>query len=157
MRTMAKVRFLGAAALVCAIALSGAAVGAEDSGKPDATIELEDASAAVGVGYTWGRGVLVYKGKRHPFKMDGLTAGELGGTKVNARGDVYHLKNLSDFNGLYTSSGAGATARMSAECRGGASAAVPAAISGATQSDASASAPTTATASAPCVMPRRNA
>jgi hypothetical protein len=59
MQTTAKVRFLGVAALACAIALSGAAIHAEDSGKPDATIELEEASAAVGVGYRWGMGVLV--------------------------------------------------------------------------------------------------
>lgn len=111
MRITARGRLLGVVALVSLLSLwTGAAPGADDSGKPDATIEFEAASAAVGIGYSWGKGVLHYKGKSHPFKVSGLTAGELGGTKVNARGEVYHLNKLEDFSGLYTSSGAGATA-----------------------------------------------
>jgi hypothetical protein len=65
---------------------------------------------AVGVGYSWGHGVLTYKGRQYSFKITGLTAGELGGEKIHARGSVYHLKTLSDFSGTYTSVGAGATA-----------------------------------------------
>jgi len=98
-------------AMGCALATAGVSVADHhESGKPDATVELEEASAAVGIGYTWGKGVLIYKGKRHNFKMSGFSAGELGGKKVTARGEVYHLNNLADFNGIYTSAGAGATA-----------------------------------------------
>jgi hypothetical protein len=100
---------VGCIALACVVALANPAPAA-DSGKPDGTIELEEGSAAVGIGYTWGKGVLVYKGKRHPFTLKGFTAGELGGAKITARGEVYHLNNLEDFNGIYTSAGAGATA-----------------------------------------------
>lgn len=103
-------RTIGSFALGWAIILATTTTQAEDPGQPAGTIELREASVAVGVGYTWGDGVLIYKGKRHPFKLTGLTAGELGGTKVTARGDVYHLNDLADFNGNYTSVGAGATA-----------------------------------------------
>ena len=113
MRMTAAVRMVSVAAVVAAFTVwAGAAPGADaaDTGAPDATIQFNEASAGVGVGYMWGSGVLTYKGKTHPFKVSGLTAGELGGQKVTARGEVYHLNKLEDFNGLYTSTGAGATA-----------------------------------------------
>jgi hypothetical protein len=99
-----------ALAAACLSMLATAAWAADESGKPDGTIEFSEGSAGIGVGFSWGSGVLVYKGKRHPFKISGLSVGELGGKTVNARGEVYHLKTLSDFNGSYTSAGAGATA-----------------------------------------------
>jgi hypothetical protein len=98
------------AAFGVVLVLAGVAAAAEKSGRPDATIELKEGSVGVGVGYSWGKGVLVYKGKRYRFKISGLTAGELGATKITARGEVYHLKRLTDFNGTYTSASAGATA-----------------------------------------------
>ncbi len=101
---------VAALALAGAIALARTAPGAEKADKPDATIELEEGSVALGIGYSWGKGVLTYKGKRYPFKITGFSAGELGGTKIQARGDVYYLKRLEDFDGTYTAVGAGATA-----------------------------------------------
>jgi hypothetical protein len=103
-------RYVWLIAVGCALAFSTAAGAADDAGKPDGTIEFTEGAAGVGIGYSWGKGVLVYKGKRHPFKISGLSVGELGGKTVSARGEVYHLKNLTDFNGTYTSAGAGATA-----------------------------------------------
>jgi hypothetical protein len=105
-----RLRIIRSLAVGCGLILATMAAQAEDSGKPVGVIHLSEASVAVGIGYTWGDGVLEYKGKRYPFKLTGLTAGELGGTKVTARGDVYHLSSLEDFNGNYTSVGAGATA-----------------------------------------------
>jgi hypothetical protein len=96
--------------IACALAIATVATAAEDAGKPDATVEFTEGSAALGIGYSWGKGVLVYQGKRHPIKISGLSVGELGGKTVSARGEVYHLKKLEDFNGTYTSAGAGATA-----------------------------------------------
>lgn len=98
-----------ALALACVWVLAGSATAADD-GKPVATIEFKETSVGIGVGYSWGEGFLVYEGKRHPFKITGLSAGELGGKTVSARGEVYHLKKLADFSGTYTSAGAGATA-----------------------------------------------
>ena len=83
--------------------------GKKASGKPDATIELEEGSVGVGIGYTWGKGTLHYQGKHYPITIKGFGAGELGGTKIQARGEVYHLRHLKDFDGNYTSTDAGAT------------------------------------------------
>ena len=106
-RRMWKIRV---AAFGVVLVLAGVATAADESGRPDASVEFKEGSVAVGIGYAWGKGVLTYKGKRYPFKISGLTAGELGATKITARGDVYHLKQLADFNGTYTSASAGATA-----------------------------------------------
>ena len=97
-------------AVLAVTMLSGTAAHASGKSKPTGTIRFSEGSVAVGIGYQWGKGVLTYKGHHYRFKITGLTAGELGGNKITARGEVYHLRKLSDFNGTYTSAGAGATA-----------------------------------------------
>ena len=69
---------------------------------PSATVRLEAKEVAAGVGWAWGDGVLNYRGKRHPFKVSGLTAGGVGAAREEATGEVYNLKNLDDFAGTYT-------------------------------------------------------
>ena len=63
-----------------------------------------------GIGWTWGGGVLSYGGKRHRFKVEGLTLNGAGVERFDATGYVYDLKKLSDFAGNYTSVEAGAAA-----------------------------------------------
>jgi hypothetical protein len=89
--------------------LAGSAV-AQGAKKPDATVKLTEGSVAVGIGWSWGRGVLTYKGKTYPFKIEGLSVGEVGVTKAQATGNVTGLKNLEDFSGIYRAAGAGGTA-----------------------------------------------
>jgi len=110
-RSRKRLWIVGLVALGCVLVVAAhdAAAAGKDS-KPVGQIQLKEGSVAVGIGYSWGKGVLTYRGKRYPFKISGLTAGELGGVTITARGDVYLLKKLEDFNGTYTSVGAGATA-----------------------------------------------
>lgn len=97
------------------LSLSGMAV-AQDK-EPDAYLELSEGSVAVGIGYSWGGGTLIYQGKKYPVEVKGLSVIDVGVTKVEAFGKVYGLKQLEDFNGNYTSAtaegtlggGAGAT------------------------------------------------
>ena len=77
--------------------------------KPDATLKLSEGQVAAGIGWSWGKGVLTYKGKSHPFKVDGLSVGDVGITKADGVGKVYHLKNLSDFNGTFVAAAAEGT------------------------------------------------
>jgi hypothetical protein len=77
--------------------------------KPDATVSFEGGSVAAGIGYSWGSGTLHYKGKNYPLKVDGLSVGDVGISKVNASGNVYHLQKLEDFPGTFTAASAGAT------------------------------------------------
>ena len=77
--------------------------------KPDATIRLSGGGVAAGIGFSWGKGTLTYKGKDYPISVKGLSLGKVGVTSATASGDVYHLKKLEDFDGNYTGVGAGMT------------------------------------------------
>jgi len=70
-------------------------------------VTLESKSVAIGVGVSWGDGLLEYKGKKYPFTVEGLSVVDLGVSKVSARGDVKNLKKLEDFAGNYTAAVAG--------------------------------------------------
>ena len=101
---------LAVAASLCLSVWGTAATAAEEAKKPDATLELKEGSVAAGIGFTWGSGVLQYQGKAHPFKIDGLSLGDVGISESTAKGEVYNLKKLEDFNGTYVAAEAGATA-----------------------------------------------
>jgi len=74
------------------------------------TLSLTGDSLAFLVGYTWGNGTLSYQGAQHNFKITGLSALDIGATELTATGQVYNLKRIEDFNGIYTAVSAGATA-----------------------------------------------
>lgn len=98
-------RFLVSAAALLLV-LSTVA-GAADKKAPDGTVKLSEGSVAAGIGWSWGHGTLTYQGKSYKFKVEGLTVGEVGMTKAEATGNVYDLKSLDDFNGVYGAAGAG--------------------------------------------------
>ena len=94
-------------ATVAAMSFLLTAARAED--KPDGRIELSGGSVAVGIGYSWAAGTLTYQGKKYDVEVKGLSVGDVGISKAEAAGDVYHLAKLSDFDGNYTAAAAGAT------------------------------------------------
>ncbi len=73
------------------------------------TVQFSGGNVAVGIGYTWGSGTLVYRGQTHHFSISGLAAASIGVASVDASGEVSGLNNLADFNGSYSQIGAGAT------------------------------------------------
>lgn len=75
---------------------------------PIGQVTIEAKQVAVGVGWTWGGGTLSFKGKTYQFGIKGLNVAALGVSKINAKGDVYNLKNPSDLAGNYVTAGAGA-------------------------------------------------
>ena len=85
-------------ALVMAFVLTAGAALADE---PSATVSMEVVSTSVGVGPTWGQGVLTYKGKTHLFKVKGFEVAAVGREKLSVGGTVYNLKQLSDLNGKY--------------------------------------------------------
>jgi hypothetical protein len=96
-----------AALAACLIASSTLALPA--NGTPDATVDFTAGNVAVGVGYTWGHGVLHYQGKDYNFSLKGLSVPAVGAERIQASGEVFNLSKLSDFSGNYTSVSAGAT------------------------------------------------
>jgi hypothetical protein len=83
--------------------MAGVAQAADRSGRPDATLQLRSEAVAAGVGVSWGKGTLTYRGREYPVSVKGLSLGKVGITKVTASGEVYNLKRLGDFSGNYTS------------------------------------------------------
>ena len=94
-------------AILGTMLLLGQVAGAAE--KPDASVKLTGKSVAAGVGFSWGSGVLTYQGKDYPFSVSGLSAGNIGAGSADLTGDVFNLKTVDDFNGTFTSVGAGAT------------------------------------------------
>jgi hypothetical protein len=77
--------------------------------KADATITLTEGTVGVGIGFSWGKGTLTYKGKTYPLKVQGLSVGDVGIQRATATGDVFDLKKIEDFDGNYVAGAAGAT------------------------------------------------
>ena len=77
--------------------------------KPSATIVIDETQIMWIVGGDIGGGTLHFQGKSYKFKTDGLKLGGFGVNKVKLTGDVYDLKNVADFAGIYGVAEAGAT------------------------------------------------
>jgi len=76
---------------------------------PDATITFSARTVAIGVGVSWGKGTLHYRGKDYAFNVDALSVLNLGGDKIEGTGEVYHLDSIEEFSGTYAAVSAGAT------------------------------------------------
>jgi outer membrane immunogenic protein len=76
--------------------------------QPDATLTLHTISIADGVGYSWGAGVLTFQGKAYPFRVEELSVGDMGISRAEATGNVYHLTKIEDFSGDYAAASASA-------------------------------------------------
>jgi hypothetical protein len=87
--------------------MTGFAWAAGEQAKPDATLQLSGGSFALGIGFSWGKGTLTYKGKDYPVSVNGLSLGKVGITGASAYGEVHNLKKLQDFNGHYHAGGTG--------------------------------------------------
>ena len=68
---------------------------------PSATVEISSKSIAVGIGINWGTGTLAFQGKDYLFTVKGLSVMDLGVSQATAKGEVYHLAKVSDFEGKY--------------------------------------------------------
>ncbi|HTO70096.1 MAG TPA: hypothetical protein VMR31_09575 [Myxococcota bacterium] len=90
---------LAFAVAVCLVLWSAAGRAGDDS--PSASLKLTAKSVAVGVGYSWGKGELVYQGQTYPVEVSGLVAIAVGLNSIEADGGVYHLTKLEDFDGNY--------------------------------------------------------
>jgi len=76
--------------------------------KVSGTVTLESTSVALGVGVTWGHGVLTMDdGTVHKFKVDGLSVVDLGISKISATGEIFNLVEANDLNGTFIGGEAG--------------------------------------------------
>jgi hypothetical protein len=77
--------------------------------EPDATVSMSGGHVGLGLGYSWGKGVLHYRGKDYPFHLVGLAAGDIGASNFKAEGAVYNLARAADFEGKFDTLNAGAS------------------------------------------------
>jgi len=92
-------------ALACLLASGLPSQAAE----PNATLQLTGGVVAAGVGFSWGSGTLTYRGKQYPVRVNGLSVGDVGIVRATAKGDVYDLHKVEDFDGTYTAYAVGST------------------------------------------------
>ena len=76
---------------------------------PSGTIVIDETQIMWIVGGDIGGGTLNYQGESYKFKTDGLKLGGFGINKVKLTGDVYDLKTIADFAGVYGVAEAGVT------------------------------------------------
>ena len=74
---------------------------------PSGTVTLTSKAVALGVGVTWGDGVLTMGGKTYPFSVEGLSVADLGVSNISTAGEVFNLKNVADFSGNFIAGEAG--------------------------------------------------
>ena len=79
------------------------------SGPVTGTVSISARGAAVGVGYTWGDGILRFGGRQYHFTVNGITVADVGFSRVSGSGRVYHLRRLQDFSGTYVAATGEAT------------------------------------------------
>ena len=96
-----------AAAVIATLGASSVA-SAQDAAA-DGTLTFSGGSAAAGVGYTWGHGVLIYNHEKYMFTVEGLSVVDVGVADIKGAGEVFNLKSPEAFAGNYISAGAGAT------------------------------------------------
>lgn len=106
---MSALKRLAPALLGAALAFAAPAATAKDLVKAG-TIAIDETQFGFLVGGSTGGGTLYYKGKSYPFKIGGLSVGNIGVSKVKATGTVYNMTNLSQFAGVYSNINASATA-----------------------------------------------
>ena len=70
-------------------------------GPVTAEVTFVSSSASLGLGYTWGHGVLTYGGRQYPFEVAGASAAAVGFSSGKSIGKVYNLQRIEDFPGTY--------------------------------------------------------
>jgi len=110
-------RRLVAGLSLAALATSGAALAPQPARARDpgtngpvvGHVTIVAKAADVGVGWTWGDGVLRYHGHSYHFSVKGVDVAAVGYSKVVGHGRVYNLKHLHDFDGTYAAANGEAT------------------------------------------------
>jgi hypothetical protein len=85
----------------------GAAEVAAADKQPVGTVTMDQMSVAFIGSANFGDGKLMFQGKTYPFKVSGLGIGGIGISTIDAKGEVYELKDVADFPGAYGQARAG--------------------------------------------------
>jgi hypothetical protein len=102
-------RWAAALLLAFMLAPAGARPLAADETKPSGTVEIQQTQIAfIGSG-SLGGGQLFFQGRTYDFTIGGLGVGGFGISRMTATGNVYNLKDVSQFVGGYVQGRMGIT------------------------------------------------
>jgi hypothetical protein len=83
--------------------------------EPSGSVTIDETQIAFIVSGVVGGGKLYFREKTYDFKIGGFGIGGIGGSSIRAVGEVYDLRNVNDFPGVYGEARAGyAVGRQSA-------------------------------------------
>jgi hypothetical protein len=102
-------RMMATMLMFVALGLAPRGTRADDAPALSGTIELEEGTVGVGIGFSWGKGTLTYQGKTYPITASGFDVGDVGVARVRATGKVYNMTDLASFDGQYKGFVGGAT------------------------------------------------
>ena len=85
------------------------AAGAAEFRVPSATMTIDERQFGFLIGGNIGGGSLQFGEQLYPFKIGGVSVGNIGASHVRGFGRVYNLTRIDDFAGSYTRVGASAT------------------------------------------------
>ena len=68
---------------------------------PAGLVTLQLKSVALGVGASWGEGILNFQGKTYPFSISGLSLADIGMSNFTGAGKVYDMKSPEELSGTY--------------------------------------------------------
>src|SRR5262245_34746074 len=80
--------------LACLVSMAPPAA---PQGETTGRISIDSRSIALGIGVSWGDGVLEYQGRTYVFTVSGLSVVDLGISRLSARGEVKNLRKIEDF------------------------------------------------------------
>jgi len=92
-----------------AVVLLTAATGQPDMRVPSATITIDERQFGFLIGGSIGGGSLQFGDTLYPFKIGGVSFGDIGVSHVRGFGRVFNLARVMDFAGTYTRVAASAT------------------------------------------------
>ena len=95
-------KMAGPVLLATTLLVGGLALAA-DVKQPVGKVSIEEKQFGLLLGGSAGSGTLTFQGKKYPFKLKGLSAGlNVGISKMSAIGEVYDMKEVSQFPGTFT-------------------------------------------------------
>lgn len=68
---------------------------------PDGTVTMAMVQGAFIGSASGGSGTLVFRGRSYPFTIGGVGIGGVGGSSIQAEGEVYGLSDVAQFPGTY--------------------------------------------------------
>jgi len=100
-------RFTPVVALMVALTLLAVAAGAQQPLRPAGTITFKITSVGLGLGASWGRGTLHFRGRNYPIRVEGLDLAKVGVAELEATGRVFNINKPEEIYGTYNQVSAG--------------------------------------------------